>query len=75
MVLSEKTKLYYRAFIKLSDRYIASNEVEVDFAEKLIFNSSQNSNIDVFHHPDLKLIYFVDNVDSVFAYDYQFQQR
>lgn len=71
IVLSEETKLYYRAFIKLSDRYIASNEVEVDFAEKLIFRSTQNSNIDVFHHPDLKLIYFLDNVDSLFAYNYE----
>ena len=70
IVLSEETKLYYRVFIELSDRYIASNEVEIDFAEKLIFQSTQNSNIDVFHHPDLKLIYFVDG-DSIFAYDYQ----
>ncbi len=70
IVLSEETKLYYRVFIELSDRYITSNEVEIDFAEKLIFQSTQNSNIDLFHHPDLKLIYFVDG-DSIFAYDYQ----
>ncbi len=70
LVLSEQTKLYYRVFIKLSDRYIASNEVEVSFDEKLIFTSTQNSNIEVFHHPDLRLIYFID-IDSLFAYDYQ----
>lgn len=70
VVLSTETKLYYRVFIALSDRYIASNEVEINFEEKLIFNSTQSSNIDVFHHPDLKLIYFSDG-DSLFAYDYQ----
>ncbi|MFK8008820.1 MAG: hypothetical protein AB8H03_20840 [Saprospiraceae bacterium] len=70
IVLSEERKLFYRVFIELSDRYIVSNEVEVNFDEKLIFNSLQNSNIDVYHHPDLKLIYFVDG-DSLFAYDYE----
>ena len=70
LALSEKSKLFYRVFIKLSDRYIVSNEKEVSFDEKIISHSTLFFDAEVFHHPELKLIYIID-YDSLFAYNYQ----
>lgn len=70
IVLSGESNLFYRAFIKLEDRYIASNEVEVSFDKRIIYQAKYTSDIEVYHHPDLKLIYIID-VDSLFAFDYR----
>lgn len=73
VVLSETSKYYYRVFIKLSDRFIASNQVEVSLEKNFVFRSTSNSDVEVFHHPNLKLVYFVD-LDSLFAYSYETEQ-
>lgn len=73
VVLSETTKYYYRVFIKLNDRFIASNEVEVSLEENFVFRSTANSDVEVFHHPELKLVYLAD-LDSLFAYSYETRQ-
>lgn len=58
---------HYRVFAQLSDVYIASNEVIISVENNFVHLNTQN--INVYHHPELKMVY-ISNFDSLYAYDY-----